>query len=197
MGSKKDNIIRVGDSVRVINPEMFVRCGYNLCLEDVYDKIVAERSKEIEDFVDKFFNKVTNINVTDINEKEENPEGIHKIFAVDCGTELSRTGQEIAKALAYSEIKIKGFGGKERKLFTKREEKFTNEIFYVHSIKIHKTGIYYPPGGGYYCGEYDYECGGLKNPKTHKILSVSPRNTRLLSFEDIRIEAIHVEKIIE
>ena len=26
--SKKNNIIRVGDSVRIVNPEMYVRCGY-------------------------------------------------------------------------------------------------------------------------------------------------------------------------
>lgn len=34
--SRKDNIIRVGDWVRVVNPVVFDRCGYAVCLETEY-----------------------------------------------------------------------------------------------------------------------------------------------------------------
>jgi hypothetical protein len=40
------------------------------------------------------------------------------------------------------------------------------------SKRVVKTGTYYGPSGGYdsYSMEYDYECGGLADMKTHVII---------------------------
>lgn len=185
MRKRDKNIIRVDDLVKIKHPEFFIRCGYNLYLPEVTDQIIEERSEEIEEFIDKFFG---------IDRKS--PE--YKFLKQD---KISNTGKEIAKALAYAKLRREKFGGRERKLFTEMKEELRGSIFKVTGIKIHKTGTYFAPCGGYdyYSGESDYECGGLDNEKTHKILEVFvARNSAIFMYKLaplLQIEAIHVEKI--
>jgi len=182
----KKNIIRIGDTVKIIDPEFFIRCGYNLCLSEVTEKIIKERKEEIEQFIDKFFkfNMIPN-----------------EIFGFMSDENISDTGKEIAKALAYKQIQLEGFGGKERKIFTETKEEYKNKLFKVTDIKYHQTGTYYPPSGGYsyYSDDWDYESGGLKNMKVHKILYLWPYDIGFfdIPFGDLSIETIHVEKINE
>jgi hypothetical protein len=189
---KNKNIIRTGDIVRIINPEFFIRCGYNLCLKDLIDKFEKERMDEIENFIDVFLGDEKGKNeLIKLGIRKTNPK------------EFSRTGKEIAKALAYAYMIKHSFGGKERKIFTERKEEYINTDFMVCDIRYHKTGIYFPPSGGYdsYFNEYDYESGGLKNEKTHKILELFPvyNNPKFVSVlsPTFKIESIHVEKINE
>jgi hypothetical protein len=182
----KKDIIRVGDTVKVIHPEFFIRCGYNLHLPDVTEEIIENRSEEIEAFIDSFFG---------IDRLSEEYKFIKQ-------NKTSDTGEKIAKALAYKKISMERFGGRERKLFTEMIEDHKGKLFKVHGVKIHKTGTYFAPSGGYSCydGYYDYDCGGLSNEKTHKILEIFPTRNNPIFMNSLspffRIEAIHVEKII-
>ena len=45
--SKKDpKIIRVGDKVRIVNPEMFVRCGYPMTKQDAREEVFSRFSQQ-------------------------------------------------------------------------------------------------------------------------------------------------------
>jgi len=48
---KDKNRIKIGDYVRIDNPEMFVRCGYPLSIEDMRKEIVDNRFVDIEKFI--------------------------------------------------------------------------------------------------------------------------------------------------
>jgi hypothetical protein len=111
---------------------------------------------------------------------------------------------KIIKALAYEHLASKGFGGKERKIYSEQRQELLGITAKVKNIFIKKTGIYFAPSGGYdYFGEYDYDSGGLSNEKTHKILELDHwvSNGGICSTEwetnYIKIEACNVEKIHE
>ena len=44
-------IIRNGDRVRIVTPEIFVRCGYPLCKADLREDIAKNYGKIIEDLI--------------------------------------------------------------------------------------------------------------------------------------------------
>jgi hypothetical protein len=179
-------VIRVGDTVKIITPERFIRCGYPFDQVKATDDLMTYYRDEIDALIEK----------VDPNPKYRNyiPEGDYRAL---CG--------RIARIVAQRQ----GFGGKERTLHTERDETLTGLRCEVRARKVHKTGTYFPATGGRsYSVDYGYddyfEPGGLSDEKTHVILTLQP----LWHYDDygcatnynpdvvtpIMIERIHVEK---
>ncbi len=172
-------VIRVGDIVKIITPDIFVRCGYPFDQRAATEHLIDHYRADIDALIDK----------VDPNPKYANryvPEADYRAL---CG--------RLARIVAQRD----GFGGNERTIYTERDERLTGLRCSVMGKKIHKTGRRVPPGGEYYD-----EPGYLADEKTHIVLTVSPvvvwyydqtgypTNYDPLIPSPLMIEAIHVEK---
>jgi len=193
--AKHSEIIRVQDFVKIDNPLMFVRCGYPKCLESETAVVL----KEYGDKIDVLLEATTVVSGV-------NPlvPGMTRTISLRGDDRWENEREKIAKTIAYSRLKLHGFGGRERTIYTKEMPELAGCIVMVDSIKYVKTGKYYPPcDGENYEGEYDWESGGLENEKTHKILSIrfscycpDPRPLRLkLEDNPLAIEDCNVIKV--
>jgi len=189
---KKDNVVRVGDIVQIVEPEFFIRCGYPLSFQDAYE-IVKEK---YTDSVHKFLVE------TEFRQERTNHLGF-PILSLDPPSK-DWTIQKILKALTYEYVANKGFGGEDKKIYTERREECIGKKYKVKEKRVVKTGTYYPSFGYYdsWTGEYDGECGGLAGGGTHIILTIAPvmgQDNSVYVYADYsdlqQIERIHVEKI--
>ena len=170
-------VIRIGDTVKIITPERFIRCGYPFDQVKATDNLIDHYRDDIDAFIAK-------IDPNPKYPKTYIPEGDLRAL---CG--------RIARIVAIRD----GFGGRERSLHTERDEALTGLRCTVSAKKVHKTGSYFGPSAS---DDYDFEPGGLSDEKTHVILTLDTlwhydnygRCSRALVNTPIRIEQIHVEK---
>ncbi|MFA7219193.1 MAG: hypothetical protein WC119_01640 [Synergistaceae bacterium] len=166
MSKQKDkNYPRVGDFVRIDNPQMFIRCGYPLGINDVREEIRKNHLKKIEDFITGILCEEGNGNKSLDNSFGDLRNNVPSICA-----------WKIINALAYERLKAKKFGGRERSIHTEFDKNAKGKIFKINKTRCVMTGTYSPPSGGYdyWSGEYDYEPGYLNNQERHRILMLSP-----------------------
>ena len=186
-------IIRVGDTVKIVNPQFFVRCGYPLSFEDACDIVRREYKEKIASFLDSFGFTRT-------------PIWFDPIYKEPNNTLYSQGFDKIVKALAFDYVKAKGFGGRERKIYTKESPDYKGKRMEVEGVRMVQTGVYSPGdrgrtyGYGYY-NEYDYDPPYLVDQKTHKILSLDPLDAVFFrvgnNIDDYSIVATNVEKVFE
>ena len=145
---KNDQIIRVNDKVKIINPDVLDRVGYPLTTSLI---LIRERHfedrKEIDELLAKF-----NIRNTKTHDREYN-----------------YTRNTVAKAIANALLSQEGWGGNERKIYTNRDEDLQNAEATVIDRKLYKTGTRFAPWSSYdaWNGDWDYTPGGLDDEKTH------------------------------
>jgi hypothetical protein len=182
--SKKKDIIRVGDKVKILRPLFIYRWGYDNNLKDVAEEVLSKYKPQMREFVRTILNL----------------EGKKGTSMGDADYPYYR----LASALAYEIVGSRMSQGAIRKLFYITDEDkgpyhWLNHDFPAGSIKevveikIVKTGRYISPGMPYYdsfSGEYDPgDPGYLADEKTHKLLRVG--------YTDNWIEATNVEKVNE
>jgi len=177
--SKKKDIIRVGDKVKILRPLFIYRWGYDNNLKDVAEEVLSKYKPQMREFVRTILNL----------------EGKKGTSMGDADYPYYR----LASALAYEIVGSRMSQGAIRKLFYITDEDkgpyhWLNHDFPAGSIKevveikIVKTGRYFSSCSSQnYEGEYDWEPGGLYEEKTHKLLRVG--------YTDNWIEAINVEKV--
>lgn len=194
--SKKDkNIIRIGDIVEVINPEVFVRCGYPMTTEDaIRNHMTKEDSDKIDDLMKGLgISEDTNI-FPSIDILYEN------------------TFDKIVRALAYAIVGTKKCGGNERTIHTTTVPTITGNRYQVVDRKVVKTGTrIWEVDYDYYHGGIESSFGYLQNEKTHVIFTVQPIKAYPWLFESLgkrfdpdtdydcdafRIEKCNIKKII-
>ncbi len=164
---KNKNTIRVGDTVRIVDPQVVYRFGYPLNTNLIKKQFTDEENKSIRRFVDKFMG----INYDDPNMDLVllGNESIYEEMSIN----------KIKDALAYIRLKQLNHGGKIRSLYTKDMPEIKTAVATVKSRKVVKTGTRVPPSGSFdYWGEYDFESGYLEDEKTHV----------LFELYDLRIE---------
>jgi hypothetical protein len=193
MESMKDKSrIKIGDYVRIDNPEMFVRCGYPLSIQDMRKEIKDNHFIDIEKFIISIVHgedKVKDFNLTNVVS--------HK----DTYLNKSKTSQAIIDLLAYEMLRHRNFGGRERSIHTKIVEENRGKIVQVNGTKMCVTGNYVAGSGSmdYWSGEYDYEPPYLENQKSHRILSVYIPMDKIIPYgefvEETMIEECHVTKV--
>ena len=202
MGKKDPKIIRVGDVVEVINPQIFIRCGYPLSFDAAVDKVKDVYGAKIRDFM---------LNIEGLKDNSSIPD----LSLVEGIKSTNKTFTKIATALTYDYMRSKGFGGANRKIYTKKKDHIDRQMLIVENVRFVKTGVYVS-GSSYpsYYDEYaEYDPPYLADVKTHKILGVSnisvsqyedriehllmPYNEKKNYWWDYEIEAINVKKHIK
>lgn len=189
-------IIRAGDIVQIDNPEMFVRCGYPLCLKDMYPELEEKFGAVIRDLVNS-------VATGDEFVRSDKPYTMSKDYF---GGKESMKRSKIYRELAYHRLQHKKFGGNRREIHTECKERYKGARAEVLAVGCVKTGVRVPGYGGYdyYYGAEDYEPPYLDDQKTHKILRLGnfkssiPSGQWSMSFGiDVAIEAIHVTKLYD
>lgn len=168
--------IKVGDLVRIVNPQIFVRCGYPLCLKDVIESIdqniAIDAIKRLTGIPDQRPLKIT--------------------------SRVERAIRDINKGLAYALMLSKGFGGSERRIYTREDSSHLNAIVKVESKRQVVTGNRYPGCGPGYYGD-EAEGPSLENQQRHTLLKFWPATFEAVLLSDssdyLEIEQIYVEKV--
>jgi len=171
-------VFHVGDKVRVIEPLQVIRVGYPLTKTDALDAVEKEYGDEIRNFMcsvgaaqadDTFFSS---------------PEYDPRLYG------------DLLNAMASRYLRVKGYGGKERKVYTEVNERLRATSGWTVISKRHvKTGIYCSGSySGGYDGEPDYDPPYLSNEQTHTLLTIEPPDWKL-SLTAIEIEAMNVAKM--
>ena len=189
------NIIRIGDIVKVINPEVFVRCGYPMTTED------AIRNHMTKADSDKIDDLMQGLGIC----------GSSNIFPDSSDKLYENTFDKIVRALAYAIVGTKHCGGNERTIHTIHVPQITGHQYKVVDRKVVKTGTrIWEVDYDYYHGGIESAYGYLRNEKTHVIFTVQPIGTYPRLFESLengfdpdtnyntdafRIEKINLEKI--
>lgn len=172
--------IKVGDTIRVDAPHVFIRCGYPKTFESETAIVEQECKEDIEKFL-----RSQKIVPESLSARSPHNEAFSKI----------------ARALAYARIKRDGFGGRERSIYTQNLPEFTGKEFRVERVFHVKTGVYVAGSGHYFCGgsgEYDYDPPYLDKMVSHRILEL---NYILWPFEphmkvaNLCIEDKHVTRL--
>ena len=159
--SKRKNIIRVGDNVKIVNPEIVIRWGYPLTKQIVKDTIITQEQK------DSIYTMMTKFGYVPVPQLFDGS-----------NTEADYIYEKLLDTMAYHLISKHGFGGKDRRLFVENKESLRNKSGQVIERKVVKTGTYHTGGGGYdYWGEYDYEPSYLENEKSHVLYRIFVYNS--------------------
>ncbi len=122
-------IIRVYDTVKIVNPVFVIRCGYPLGAEDMRQEIREHYGRAIQDLMDSVRNGNKLVS-SDPN------------FSLSSCSSEERSHSKIIDALAYIRLRAKDFGGDKRTLHTKVIEELRGKETTVQEIKIVKTGTY-------------------------------------------------------
>lgn len=124
--SRKDRI-KVSDRVRIINPQLVVRVGYPLCIEDV--------AKTID--VDKIVTALHNCGI-------KHP--LHGLVPNIKGSRMERAMSQVARGIALAIMIDQNFGGSTRSIYTSEDLTLKNAIVRVSGKRRVVTGDRY---GGY------------------------------------------------
>lgn len=175
----KKTVYRHGDKVRIVTPELFIRCGYPKTIESETKIVIEEQGEQIKKMLKEL--------------------GLREPFGLyDTNTWFGRAFNKIAREIAYCRLKQNGFGGSKRELYTQNEPDLKGKTFQVVGKRCVKTGDYTAPSWGYdsWYGCHEYDPGYLSNEKTHVILEIQPCDMiRFHREKEMEIEEVHVEKL--
>lgn len=181
--SLKKNVIRVNDRVKIINPEVFVRCGYPWSKEYVKENVITKEQRVI----------IRNLLYPNL----KRPITIDDVFGQDETVEELK----MIDILAYVILMENGYGGRERTVHTKLREELRGKTGVICDRKVVKTGCYFPGSShqGYFDAYPEYEPAYLTNEKSHVILQILVHGNNDVFVTDpdnqIWIENKHLEKI--
>lgn len=171
--SKKDpKIIRIGDKVKIVNPEMFVRCGYPMTKQDAREEVYSRFQPQVDQLIKSTL-----------------------YFCSELKSHFDYDGlayHAVMEALAYGWLRRKNFGGNNREIYTAHDELAKDQIGIVTKIRFVKTGVYI---NGYQTGEGEFTPSYLSDERTHKILHLKTFYRNYVDYQ--QIEAKNVEKIYE
>lgn len=204
MPSTKD-IIRVGDTVEIVDPKLFIRSGYPMYLPDVVKELRNKR--QVADLVGSLIQEA----VRGIQENEDK-RGIfaylpfwrherlreRKMFFEEIGTtfDLSTVEYQIYRALAQRKMEYQGYGGDRRSIYLSEPiEELRGKIVRVVSKKVVKTGIRHRGYSSQYPAEEDYEAPSFTTEGTHIILGFYQREVPIEPLKEVFIPRDHVKKV--
>lgn len=172
-------VYHVDNIVRIVEPAIVVRVGYPLTKNDALDAAEKEYGEKIRAFMcevsaalpdDPFFNS---------------PEYDPHLYG------------DLLNAMSSRWLRVKGYGGKERKIYTEADERIKETTWRVLGKRTVKTGTYNRGGySGGWNGEPDYDPPYLANEQTHVLLALEPTTFTLSDIPSrIEIEAASVELV--
>lgn len=147
------NQIKVGSHVRIINPQIFIRCGYPMC--------ISETIKTIDPKI-----VIAAMVSTGAGTYDE----ISTLIKRHPHHHIHRAYKKIISGLALAKMMANSYGGSERKIYTEERPEFKDKIVIVESKRRVVTGSRWPGCGPGYYGD-EAEGPTLENQKHHVILS--------------------------
>lgn len=168
----------VDDIVRIVNPAIVLRVGYPLTKNDALDAAEKEYGEKIRLLMCEV--GAAQPDDTYFNSPEYDP----------------RLYGDLIDAMASRWLRVKGYGGKERKIYTEHDEKLLQTKWRVLSKRTVKTGTYNRGGySGGWDGEPDYDPPYLENEQTHVLLALEPLTFCMDPIPSrIEIDSANVEK---
>ena len=154
--SKKRNDptkIYVGDCIEIVQPFVFIRCGYELIHSEVATQVLSEKETEIRRFVEANF---------------PHPAGL--MYGRSYYDGLIR---RIAGVIAYERVGLQFKRKCERQIFTEFKPGIEGQQFGVWDVKFVQTGEYHPSCSYETMDGREYEPATLENPMTHRILDLN------------------------
>ena len=180
--TKRKDIIRVNDVVKIINPLFVERVGYPLSRQMVKDQMSPEEIAIIKQMF------------ASLKIPTE-----HHVYDPKPNFEGERAYTRVLDAIASFQLSVKRWGGRERSIHTKHLPDYSERTALVVGKRCVKTGSYKSASGGYsYDGEYDYEPAFLHGEKTHVILEVNLYHPTLVTTRaGLEIESANVVKMVQ
>ena len=166
---RRSKYAAIGDTVRVVAPKQFVRCGYPLSIRDVMDRDYQEIAR---DCIRVFAALEQRPEPTPQPEPESD---WSIVLNVSESASMSATVRGmLCSAIAAYRLEKDNFGGNIRKIFEVEGVFEKGQILTVVAKGFVKTGKRY--AGHFYRDSYsgagDYEPGGLEDEKTHCVYTV-------------------------
>lgn len=162
----KKQVYRIGDEVKILSPEIFIRCGYPLTIKDVINKVECQTRSEIVKAIEK--------------------------ISIPSWREEKKLVNDIANILSRYYLRTINFGGSKREIFTTYNDTYKDKIAIVKNKRVVKTGVRQEGWSNYEDNEYDPPY--LSNVKTHIILTLGVTDGCFEKLIDI--EECHVEKMM-
>lgn len=159
--SKRKNIIRIDNTVRLLVPRTFVRCDYPLGMDEARAMVLGPAVATTK--WDRYFGPGPTY--------ENVPKMEEFLRSVGITNWTEPAFDNFVTKLAYLMRGAKRMGGRERTLHMKWDWPLGGEKFTVINTFMVRTGTYYSPSGGMDDDGGWYEPGGLKNATSHKILN--------------------------
>ena len=162
-----------GETVKIVKPLQFIRCGYPLSIKGIMDSECLEIEKDVARMFAALDRKPIPPDVPEPDLKDDSSvdKWLIDLSASDVPNMSATLHGMLCVAAAAYRLEKANFGGKERKIFETSQGCFEEgQEWTVVSRKTVKTGVRYPAS----CyREDDYEPGGLDNEKTHCVYTVS------------------------
>ena len=161
--SMKKQSFKKGDKVRIINPQIFIRCGYPETIESAGEKMEKwfkeKYGKSLESHLLEFFPFLSDPLISE-----------YKIILEESSFDFDKIKESFYRAYLKNEL---NFGGRERRVYTKYEPQLEGKICKIISEKpmIKKSGNYVHSSGGRGPDD-DYEPAYLRDVKTHVFYEV-------------------------
>lgn len=174
MTQRKRKYAAVGESVRIVTPRQFIRCGYPLSIKDVMNR----ESLEIEQDFERVFAALENKAALKPSAPESTSdwlEGLAAASIVGASSASATVHGMLCAAIAAYRLEKQNFGGDSRRIIEDGSGPFEcGQVWKVTAKRFVKTGKRYASWGGQdsYTGEWDYEPGGLEGEQTHCVYSV-------------------------
>lgn len=156
------SIIRVGDNIKIIIPEMVERVGYPLTKKLIVESMTVEQKSKLYRTIAEIFGL-------------KHYSGDSNLLFYD-----TKDDDRLLYAIAGRILKEKGWGGRERKIYTAIDESYRGQVYTVYKKKVVKTGKYNHGSSwqDYWTGEYDYDPAYLSNEKTHVLYGIHEYTTQ-------------------
>lgn len=157
------SVIREGDNIKIIIPEYVERVGYPLTKKIIVESMTREQKDRLYKSISEIFGI-------------EHYSGDPSLIFLD----PNEDGERVLYAIADKILKERGWGGRERKIYTKIDESYKDQVYTVYKKKVVKTGTYNHGSSwhDYWTGEYDYEPAYLSNEKTHVLYGIGGYTTQ-------------------
>lgn len=164
--SKRKDIIRENDLVKIVNPKLFIRCGYPLS-KNIARRMAIEELNKIDDSVFislGLLKKEDKIILDKIISKLGENKNIKGI----------KSWNKMVDLIAENILLERKFGGNNRSIYTLEIPEIKDKVFKVMSSKMVNTGFYHSGHSGYdYDGNWDGYPPYLEGMESHKILEIT------------------------
>jgi hypothetical protein len=174
--SKRKNVIRIGDKVKIINPEIFQRVGYPMTTQIIKESHITDEQRRL---LDKLM-ETTGNHKYELYKDVINPEY-----------------DKLEHVFSTIVLKSMGFGGDERNVHTETKPEYKDKIGTVISKRYVKVGTYNSATNyqGYFDDYPEYEPAYLKNEKTVIIYNVSIGERDTIFNDYVEFPQSSVEKM--